>query len=68
MAAKIICISNSGAFGDCDRNCLIGNFDLNLSRWNWYEGKSSEGGLGDESTINHNHYYESLIITNLKID
>lgn len=68
MVAKISCKSNPGLLGDCDRSCLIGNFDLPLFRWNWYKGKSSEGGLGDESTINCNHHYESLIIINLKID
>lgn len=30
VLAKIICKFNSGLLGDCDRSCLIGNFDISL--------------------------------------
>lgn len=47
VLVKLFCKSNSELLGDCDRSCLIGNFDLSLFRWNWYKGKSWEGGLED---------------------
>lgn len=66
VPAKITYKTNSELLSDSDRSCLIGIFDVSLFGWNWYKGKSWEGELRDEPTINCNHHYESLIIIHLK--